>query len=107
MICSSVNLFFTSNLLSVGLDSKLRRYSNQGGRRLDWVDAVLLRYLIDRLDSSHRLKTYLGFEFRQVFVALLGFIHGLPVSLHSVPLKQMSQIRGPLHTPSNKLSRKG
>ena len=64
---------------------------------LDWVDAVLLRYLIDRLDSSHRLKTYLIFEFRQVCVALLGLIHGLPVSLHSVPLKQLSQILGPLH----------
>lgn len=33
MICSSVHLFVTSNLLSVGLDSKLRRYSNQGARR--------------------------------------------------------------------------
>ena len=33
MICSSVNLFFTSNLLFLGLDSKLRCYSNQGGRR--------------------------------------------------------------------------
>ena len=33
MICSSVNRFFTSNLLSMGLDSKLRRYSNPGGRR--------------------------------------------------------------------------
>jgi hypothetical protein len=32
MICSSVNLFFTSNLLSGGLDSKFRRDSNQGGR---------------------------------------------------------------------------
>ena len=33
MICSSVNLFFTSNLLSSGLDSRVRRYSNPGGRR--------------------------------------------------------------------------
>jgi len=33
MICSSVNRFFTSNLLSMGLDSKLRCYSNPGGRR--------------------------------------------------------------------------
>jgi len=33
MICSSVNRFFTSNLLSMGLDSKLRRYSIPGGRR--------------------------------------------------------------------------
>ena len=63
---------------------------------LDWVYAELLRDLIDRLDSSHRLKAYLGFEFRQVCVALLRFIHGLPVSLHSVPLKLLSQIRGPL-----------
>ena len=31
MICSSVNLFFTSNLLSSGLDSRVRRYSNPGG----------------------------------------------------------------------------
>ena len=30
MICSSVNLFFTSNLLSSGLDSRVRRYSNPG-----------------------------------------------------------------------------
>ena len=43
MICSSVNLFFTSNLLLVGLDSKLRRYSNQGdvdafdGREVNFV----------------------------------------------------------------------
>ena len=35
IICSSVNVFFTSNLLSVGLDSKLRRYSNQGVRRIN------------------------------------------------------------------------
>ena len=54
---------------------------------LDKVDAEFLRYLIDCLDSSHGLKTHLGFEFRQVSVALLRFIHGLPVSLHSVPLK--------------------
>lgn len=33
MICSSVNLFFTSNLLSSGLDSRVSRYSNPGGRR--------------------------------------------------------------------------
>ena len=33
MICSSVNLFFTSNLLSSGLDSSVSRYSNPGGRR--------------------------------------------------------------------------
>jgi hypothetical protein len=38
----------------------------------------------------------LHFEFRQVCVALLRFIHGLPVSLYSVPLKHLSQIRGPL-----------
>lgn len=31
MICSSVNLFFTSNLLSSGLDFGVRRYSNPGG----------------------------------------------------------------------------
>jgi hypothetical protein len=33
-----------------------------------------------------------------VCLALLRFIHGLPVSLYSVPLKHLSQIRGPLHT---------
>ena len=33
MICSSINRFFTSNLLSKGLDSKLRRQSNTGGHR--------------------------------------------------------------------------
>ena len=33
MICSSVNLFFTSNLPSSGLDSRVRRYSNTGRRR--------------------------------------------------------------------------
>ena len=63
---------------------------------LDWVGAELLRYLIDCLDSSHRLKTHLGFEFRQVCVALLPFTHDLPVSLDSVPLNHLSQIRGPL-----------
>jgi hypothetical protein len=31
-----------------------------------------------------------------VRVALLRFTHGLPVSLDSVPLKHVSQIRGPL-----------
>lgn len=31
MICASVNLFFTSNLLSSGLDSRVRCYSNPGG----------------------------------------------------------------------------
>jgi len=40
MICSSLNRFFTSNLLSMGLDSKLRRYSNQGGRRLPRFESV-------------------------------------------------------------------
>ncbi len=34
-----------------------------------WVDAELLRYEIDCLDSSLRLKTHLGFEFRQVCCA--------------------------------------
>ena len=33
MICSSVNLFFTSNLLFLGLDSRVNCYSNPGGRR--------------------------------------------------------------------------
>ncbi len=33
MICSSVNLFFTSNLLTMGLDSNITCYSNLGGRR--------------------------------------------------------------------------
>ena len=65
---------------------------------LDWVHAELLRYLIDRLYPSYRFEPHLGFEFRQVCLALLRFIHGLPVSLYSVPLKHLSQIRGPLHT---------
>jgi hypothetical protein len=33
-----------------------------------------------------------------VCVALLRFTHGLPVSLDSVPLKHLSQIRGPLQS---------
>ncbi|TAE33766.1 MAG: hypothetical protein EAZ92_00355, partial [Candidatus Kapaibacterium sp.] len=37
MICSSVNLFFTSNLLSMGLDSRVKRYSNPGGRRAEGI----------------------------------------------------------------------
>ena len=65
--------------------------------RLGWVHAELLRDLIDCLDSSHRFKTYLGFKFRRVCVALPRFTHGLPVSMDSVPLKQLSQIWSPLH----------
>ena len=42
MICSSVNRFFTSNLLSMGLDSKLRRYSIPGGRRAYQSDKNLV-----------------------------------------------------------------
>ena len=40
---------------------------------LDWLHAELLRDLIDCLDSSHRLKTYLGFEFRQVCCCASSF----------------------------------
>ncbi len=36
MICSSLNRFFTSNLLPGGLDSKARCYSKLGGRRKDY-----------------------------------------------------------------------
>jgi hypothetical protein len=64
---------------------------------LDWVDAELLCYLVNCLHPSDRFKTHLGLELRQVCVALLCFTHGLPVSLDSVPLKHLSQIRGPLH----------
>jgi hypothetical protein len=60
------------------------------------MDFEPLRYLVDRLYSPHRLKAYFGLELRQVCVALLCFTHGLPVSLDSVPLKLLSQIRGPL-----------
>ena len=91
-LCSTCQGNLTVDLYTYDLSTKpvsLRAH-------LDWVHAELLRDLIDRLDSSHRLKAYLGFEFRQVCVALLRFIHGLPVSLHSVPLKHLSQIRGPL-----------
>lgn len=35
MICSPANLFFSSNLLSSGLDYRFSRYSNPGERRLD------------------------------------------------------------------------
>jgi hypothetical protein len=64
---------------------------------LDWVDAELQRYLVNCLHTAYRFKTHLGLEFRQVCVALLRFTHDLPVSLDSVPLKHLSQIRGPLH----------
>jgi hypothetical protein len=37
MICSSVKRFFMSNLLYVGLDSKLTRYSIPGGRHLQRI----------------------------------------------------------------------
>jgi hypothetical protein len=60
------------------------------------MDSEPLRYLVDRLYSSHRLKTYFGLELRQMCVVLLCFTHDLPVSLHSVPLKLLSQIRDPL-----------
>ena len=60
------------------------------------MDSELLGYLVDGLHPAHRLKTHLGLELRQVCVALLRFTHGLPVSLNSVPLKLLSQIRGPL-----------
>ena len=54
MICSSVNRFFTSNLLSMGLDSKLRRYSNPGGRRDKakwWYRAATIKYLAEGISQ--------------------------------------------------------
>ena len=61
------------------------------------MDSELLGNLVDCLHPAHRLKTHLGLELRQVRVALLHFTHGLPVSLDSVSLRHLSQIRGPLH----------
>lgn len=57
---------------------------------LDWVDAELLRDLIDCLDSSHRFKTYLGLELRQVCVALLRFI-----LFSSVTQRKITQVHVP------------
>ena len=61
------------------------------------MNSEFLGYLVNCLHTAHRFKTHLGLEFRQVGVALLRFTHDLPVSLDSVPLKHLSQIRGPLH----------
>jgi hypothetical protein len=61
---------------------------------LNPMDTKLLAYLADSLHTSHSFNTHLGFEFRQVCVALLSFTYGLPVSFDSVQRKHMSQIRG-------------
>ena len=44
---------------------------------LHGMNPELLGYLVDCLHPAYRLEAHLGFEFRQVCVALLRFTHGL------------------------------
>lgn len=57
---------------------------------LHWVPAMRLADLVDCHDPSPRLQADLGFELRQVHVALFRFTHGFPISSDSVQLKPLS-----------------
>ena len=61
---------------------------------LHWVNSLLLRNLVDSLDTPQRLQSNLRIELRQVDFSFLCFTHDLPVSSDSVLLKLRSRIWG-------------